>query len=391
MIEKRTYKRTGEEISLLGFGGMRYPTKGDYNNIDTEKASKMIDYAINHGLNYFDTAYFYHGGTSEIFLGDTLSRYPRNSFKLADKMPAREVTTLEDGIRVFKEQLSKCKVDYFDFYLLHGLSDAEKEVCGIFKKTGMLDYLTKQKEAGVIRNFGFSFHGTPEELTKILDLYDWDFVQIQLNYLDWEHQNAKRKYEILTERGLQCIIMEPVRGGTLSTLCPEAVSILKEADPKKSVSSWAIRYAASLPGVLCVLSGMSNMEQVSDNINTMTDFKPLSESERHVIKNALDAYLDTGAVPCTGCRYCMDCPHGVDIPSVFSVYNECATKKGLPVSLLDTKAMTAFNEAYEKLPIEKRAHACRFCKACMEKCPQHIAITDKMNRIARLYEGINTD
>lgn len=392
-MEKRIYKNTDEAVSLLGFGCMRLPRLyEDKPDIDADLAESMVDYAYRHGVNYFDTAYPYHGGLSELFVGRALEKYPRGSFYLADKMPGWLLKGPGDGERIFREQLKKCRVDYFDFYLCHSLSFIETDYIEKYEKTQTIDFLHSQKEDGTIRHLGFSFHGSPEELKKILDRGDWDFVQIQLNYLDWEIQDAKTKYRILEERGIPCIVMEPVRGGNLCSLCEESVAILKAAQPEQSAASWAVRFAASLPNVLTVLSGMSTPEQVGDNVKTMTDFRPLSDEERKVLGRSLEVYRRTGTIPCTGCRYCMDCPAGVDIPAVFAIYNQCATTMHLSVSFgaqhTFDKNAKALLGAYETMPEARRSGSCVACGKCTLLCPQKIRIPDRMAEINRLIADL---
>ncbi|QNK42476.1 aldo/keto reductase [Caproicibacter fermentans] len=353
----------------------------------------MIDEAYRSGVNYFDTAYPYHEGMSETFIGRALKKYPRESFFLADKMPGWLLKRSGDGERIFQEQLKKCQVDYFDFYLCHSLMNPDNYISQ-YEKIDTIEFLRRQMQDGAIRRLGFSFHGTTEDLPRILDRGDWDFVQIQLNYLDWDIQDAKTKYRILEERGIPCIVMEPVRGGNLCTLCEESVRILQEARPDKSVASWAIRFAASLPGVLTVLSGMSSMDQVRDNVDTMNRFEPLSGEERNALERSLDEYLKNGTIPCTGCRYCMDCPHGVDIPGVFSVYNECVTSMRIPIALgsqaVGNREAKAFVKAYEMLPEEKRAENCVACGECMQHCPQSIRIPERMAEITKLISELRS-
>lgn len=395
-MEKRIYKNADEAVSLLGFGCMRLPRlHEDKPDIDEDLAEAMVDYAYRHGVNYFDTAYPYHGGLSELFIGRALEKYPRGSFFLADKMPGWLLKGPGDGERIFREQLKRCRVDYFDFYLCHSLSFLEADYMGKYERTGAIDFLRGQREDGTIRHLGFSFHGSPEELTRILDRGDWDFVQIQLNYLDWEVQDAEAKYRILEERGIPCVVMEPLRGGNLCSLCGESVAILKTARPEKSIASWAIRFAASLPNVLTVLSGMSTPEQVEDNVRTMEDFHPLNDGERKTLSRSLEVYRRTGTIPCTECRYCMDCPAGVDIPEVFAVYNRCATTMHLPVSSgvqhsYDRNAKI-FLKAYETLPEAKRADNCVACGKCMTLCPQKIRIPDRMAEINRLISDLREE
>lgn len=391
-MEKRTDKKTGKKVSPLGYGCMRLPRLfADRQDIDYEAAQKLIDYAYEHGVNYFDTAYPYHERMSETFVGKALKNYPRESFFLADKMPGWLIRKPEDGERIFEEQLKKCQVDYFDFYLCHAIEKVDSFI-RVYEETGILKYLQKQKEAGRIRHLGFSFHGLPDQLELLADRHPWDFAQLQLNYYDWDFQDAKRQYRILEERGIPCIVMEPVRGGSLNTLCRESINILKAAEPESSTASWAIRFAASLPNVLTVLSGMSSMEQVADNVKTMTDFRPLQEKDYDTLKRAVQEYIQAGTIPCTGCRYCMDCPAGVDIPKVFAVYNKCASAKHLPVSFGSRSAndenAEIFAAAYKAIPEENRANHCVDCKKCMQHCPQKIQIPDRMADIARMTASL---
>ena len=369
-MEKRTHPRTGLAISLLGMGMMRLPKVcPDKDGIDEAAAMEMVDYAFSHGINYFDTAYMYHGGASEPFVGKALKRYDRSSFYLATKMPVWMASSTADVERIFHNQLERLQTDYFDFYLVHSLNEGHYQQ---MKEYGVYEYLKKQKEAGRIRHLGFSFHDKPELLETICSEYEWDFVQIQLNYLDWEMQDAKRQYEILEAHGLPCIVMEPVRGGTLASPCERSNEIFKEAAPDKSVASWAIRYAASLPNVMTVLSGMSSMEQLKDNIATMSPFHPLGGMDYQVIDQAVSAYREFYTIPCTGCRYCMDCPAGVDIPKMFALYNQYAARHDVE----------GYKAAYTAVPESARADRCVACGKCAKHCPQLIDIPERMHFIA---------
>ena len=391
-METRKYKNSDTAISLLGFGCMRFPMLKDGREIDRDLVRRLADYAIAHGVNYFDTAYLYNGGESERCIGRILKDYPRDSFYLADKMPGRLVRSIADGDRMFREQLERCGVEHFDFYLCHAIGRTEVDFVEPYLKTGFFGYLLEKKRQGVIRRLGFSFHGTPSRLEFLLGQYDWDFVQLQLNYVDWEVQDARRLYGMLEQRGIPCIVMEPVRGGSLNTLCPEAIGLLRAARPERSVASWAIRYAASLPNVLTVLSGMNSFEQVLDNVATMAGFVPLDREEREVLEKARAAYMRTGVIPCTGCRYCMDCPQGVDIPRLFALYNERAASLGLPVSTLGhyrfDKNSRAFLEEYLALPEGIRAHNCVDCGLCREHCPQEIPVAGHLKTIESLIAAL---
>lgn len=368
---KREYKNTGDMISVLGLGCMRFPKVEGSEMIDREKAQQVVDLAYARGVNYFDTAYRYHEGDSEPFIGEALKKYPRESFHLATKMPMWMVKSPEDAPRIFEDQLRRCQVEYFDFYLCHAMGAASFET---MKANGVYEYLKKEKEAGRIRRLGFSFHDSPAVLRQILDYGEWDFTQIQLNYLDWELQDAKGQYELLTKRGIPVVVMEPVRGGALASLCDEADAVFKAARPDKSVASWAVRYVASLPNVMTVLSGMSTLQQVEDNTATMIDFEPLTDSDRKVIEEALEAYRKNKTIPCTGCRYCMDCPFGVDIPGVFKAYNTFAIGRN----------KGQLRAQIEALGEGHGPEMCQACGKCMKLCPQHIQIPDRMKEIAAL-------
>jgi predicted aldo/keto reductase-like oxidoreductase len=325
----------------------------------------MLDRAIAAGVNYFDTAFPYHTGISEIFLGRILRKYPRNSFFLADKLPLWTLKTRDDAERIFTAQLKKCRVEYFDFYLLHAVN-ADRYAQAA--RLGLYEWLCEKKEQGLVRHIGFSFHDAPALLQTILDQHAWDFAQIQLNYVDWELGSAKSLYALLEERRIPAVVMGPVRGGALSKLPEKAAALLKKADPQASAASWAIRHAASLANVMVALSGMSTMEQVDDNIKTMTDFRPLSDDERETLKKAAALYLASGDIPCTGCGYCAPCPEGVDIPEVFAVYNQ-RTRRG-------------FTHWYSVIPEHARAHRCTACGACAKLCPQGLDIPAAMREIA---------
>jgi predicted aldo/keto reductase-like oxidoreductase len=351
---------------------MRLPVTGnDKSKIDYSIAGGMVDRAIEGGINYFDTAYVYHEKQSEVFAGDGLSKYRRESYYLATKMPTWDaLPSAADMPRVFEEQLRKCKTDYFDFYLVHSFDPAHYE---LFERYNMYAYLSKQKEAGRIRRLGFSFHADPSLLEKVVTNYQWDFAQIQLNYVDWEMLNAKRFYDYLTEHRIPVVVMEPVRGGALASLNDKAAGILKKAAPGASLASWALRFAASLPNVMTVLSGMSTPEQLEDNLKTMSPFTPLGQAELAALKDAAAAYIASGAIPCTACRYCMDCPSGVDIPRIFSQYNHYQMSKNR-----DT-----FMGTYKYLPEKEKAHNCADCGRCVTLCPQSIAIPRHLKEIAQ--------
>lgn len=368
------FKNIAKNPTLLGFGCMRFPVKENTNEIDEDLSFQMIDYAYQSGVTYFDTAYPYHQGQSEILLGKALKRYPRETFNLATKMPTWDIKSKEDAERIFNEQLAKCQVEYFDFYLCHALN---KENFLNYKIPGVMDFLYQMREEGKIRHLGFSFHDTPEALNDIIHSYSFDFVMIQLNYLDWTYQRAKEQYEIIKESNLPVLVMEPVRGGTLADLGEEANAVFKQADQNASIASWALRYAASLPQVMTVLSGMSTMEHVKDNIKTFTDFKPLNHYEEATVQTALDTFLKSRIVPCTDCKYCMECPFGVDIPGTFKIYNHYAIGKN----------ERSFYNSYLKLNPNGK-NLCVKCKKCVSKCPQKIDIPTQLERIQKFFDEI---
>ena len=368
-VTRRRWKNSAVTVPLLGFGMMRLPKRSaDKPEIDYDEVRRQIKIAMDAGVNYFDTAYFYHGGLSEKCAGDLLSAYPRDSYFLADKMPVSLLRKEADLERIWQEQLKRCRTDRFDFYLLHNLNRREWEkAC----KLKVYEFLKRKKEEGKIRFLGFSFHDGPEVLKTIAGAYPWDFAQIQLNYLDWTLYRSKEQYEILTALGIPVIVMEPLRGGALASLNPAATEILKKADPDASPASWAFRYAGSLPNVLCVLSGMTKTEHLRDNIRTFTDFKPLTDGERRTVAKALVAYRKSLSVPCTDCRYCMPCPAGVAIPRIFGAYNQYKLSGN----------RFQFMNVYGKLGEDERADSCVECGACLKKCPQHINIPKELAKI----------
>lgn len=389
-MQYRSLKSAATRQSLLGFGCMRFPLVEGSKEIDEEQALKMIDYAYQNGVNYFDTAYIYHEGKSENFIGRALKRYPRGSFYLADKMPGwLNIKSVEDAERIFEEQLRRCGVEYFDFYLLHSLS-GEEDYNEVYRKAGTKEYLFEEKRKGRIRYLGFSFHGDEKALKMLLeDDSRWDFVQLQINYLDWNMQNAKAFYRMLEEYNISCIVMEPVRGGSLVRLPEESIRLMKAAKPDASIASWAFNYVCSLPNVVTVLSGMSDMEQVRDNINTFHNFQPMTAQEYQVIQQVVENYMQKGTIPCTACRYCMDCPFGVDIPAVFAVYNKAAQANDLPLAISGSRGHRgdAFLAEYQALSEEHQAHHCTACHRCETLCPQNIKIASRMFEIKQLVSA----
>ncbi len=361
----------GKKISLLGMGNMRLPTDGEERTspINYEKACEIIDYVYSHGVNYFDTAHMYHNGQSEIFIGKALARYPRDSFYLATKYPGFNLQPDTDVSIIFEEQLRKCGVDYFDFYLLHNVNDST--INNYMSNPGAIEYFKEQKRLGRIRHFGFSCHSNLENLKKMLDWQDcWEFVQIQCNYLDWTLQDAKGKYEELTRRGIPVIVMEPCRGGRLATLGEEADAMLKAARPDDTIASWAFRFIKSLPNVQVCLSGMTTMDQAIDNVKTFSTEETMSQADSDLLQGALAEMMRHYSAPCTACRYCCDgCPVGLDIPALMAIYNEVA---------LDPD----FDSYQKMLQLDVQPSECVGCGQCASVCPQSIDIPGIMQKLA---------
>lgn len=386
-MDKRSFGNNLEQISLLGFGCMRLPLLPDNKGIDRKAARKMLEYAYEQGVNYFDTAWGYLNGKSEPFVGSVLKQYPRESFYLASKMPGWLLKDLPESEELFAAQLKRCQVEYFDYYLLHSLTTKE-EFDRLYLNEKVLDYLQREKKGGRIRKLGFSFHGSIELMKYVLDNFPWDFVQIQLNYQDWDTMQARVLYELAVEHHLPCIIMEPVRGGALASLNDQAAEILKKAAPQNSLASWAIRFVASLPGVLTVLSGMSTMEQLQDNLKITSGFQTLTEKERVILQQALEAYLEVSPIPCTGCNYCMPCAFGVDIPGNFSAFNRGAGKRLMPELGSPSDKREEFRKLWDEIPPEALAGKCRSCGKCLSKCPQHIAIPERLQELQTLLDQL---
>ena len=361
----------GIKLSLLGFGTMRLPCLPD-GSIDENQVAEMTRMAIEAGVNYFDTAYPYHGGQSERVMGRVLSKYPRERYNLATKYPGHQI--LSDGYNpaaIFEEQLEKCGVDYFDFYLLHNVNEKSMEVY-MDPQWGIVDYFKEQKRLGRIRHLGFSSHAQVTGLEKFLDYCggDMEFCQIQLNYMDWTLQKAKEKYELLTARGIPVWVMEPVRGGMLAALSEENSAKLKAIRPDASDASWGFRFLQGLPNVKMVLSGMSNKAQMADNLATFTRRDALTPAETEQMLSIARGMMDI--IPCTACRYCCEgCPKGLDIPALLAVYNE------LRVTPTVNAAMRV-----EFLPEEKKPTACIACGKCARSCPQNIDIPRELKALA---------
>ena len=372
-----TSKFKNLSISMLGFGAMRLPV--DSNGvIDDALNKKMVETAINAGINYFDTAYMYMGGKSEKAMGDALKKYDRNSFNLTTKMPVMMLEKEEDVERIFNEQLERCQTDHFDFYLVHCLNKHNWENT---KKYNVIPFLEQKKKEGKIKYLGFSHHDTPELLQEIIDYYDkWEFVQLQINKIDWKACRGEEQYNIARKAKLPIIVMEPLRGSALANLNPAATKILKDYNPDASAASWAFRWLAGLDGIMTMLSGMTKPEHLEDNIKTFKNLKPLSEEEQKVYDKALAAHMKTLAIGCTACRYC-ECPVGVDIASIFSLYNQYKQ---------DTTGMgkVGFISHYEALRENERADKCIKCGLCKTKCPQQLDIPALLAKVDKEYKAL---
>ena len=361
-------------LSALGMGTMRLPVfDGDDSKIDEAKTAEMVDYAIKNGINYFDTAWGYHSGNSEIVMGKVLKSYPRDSFYLASKFPGYDLSNMDKVQEIFEKQLEKCGVDYFDFYLFHNVCEMNIDAY-LDEKYGIFKYLTEQKENGRIRHLGFSIHGNYEILERFLKAYGdkMEFCQIQLNYIDWSFQNAKAKVELLNKRNIPVWVMEPLRGGKLAKLSDDIEEKLTGMRPEEEIPALAFRFLQSIEGVTMILSGMSDFKQVQDNIKTFSTEKPLSKEEMDMLLGIADGILSR-RLPCTACHYCTShCPKGLDIPGLIKLYNEHNFTGG---GFIAPMALMA-------VPEEKHPSACIGCRSCEAVCPQQIKISEAMSDFA---------
>ena len=356
------------KLSALGMGAMRLPVvDGDDSKIDEAAAFAMVDEAMARGVNYYDTAWGYHNGNSELVMGKALARHPREKFYLATKFPGYDLSNMGKVEEIFEKQLEKCQVEYFDFYLFHNVCEMNIDAY-LDPKYGTYDYLLAQKKNGRIRHLGFSCHGA---MKRFLEAYgkDMEFCQIQLNYLDWDFQDAKRKVELLDQWNIPVWVMEPLRGGKLASLAPEDEAKLKALRPDEGIPAWAFRYLQSIPSVVVTLSGMSNMEQMKENIATFETDKPLNETELETLHAIAQGMVKKIVLPCTACHYCTShCPQGLDIPNLLSLYNEhCFTQGGFIAPM-----------ALSAIPADKQPSACIGCRSCEAVCPQGIKISEAM-------------
>ena len=367
-MQYTTMGKLNERVSRLGFGCMRFPLTVE-GEIDEPRASAMLKQAFDAGVNYFDTAFFYHNRKCEAFLGRALKQFPRDAFNLATKLPVALLSTLEEAKTTFEGQLKSLDTDYFDYYLIHALDGKRWDMV---VETGMLDYVIEQQKLGRIRRLGFSFHDNYEAFERILTYRDWDFCQIQFNYMDVDVQAGMKGYELATSRGVPVIVMEPVKGGSLATLSDDIADMLKAEKPEWSLAAWAMRWVASHENCHVILSGMSDEAQVADNLATFAGDCGLSERGMQVIDRVREAIRAKVFTGCTGCKYCMPCPFGVDIPRNFRIMNAYAMYNN----------ERQLNMSWNNLPEGERAGACQQCGACEAACPQQIEIRKKLLEIA---------
>lgn len=406
----RTNSSTGDKVSLLGYGMMRLPMKeGSDNEFDQEMINRQTDYAIEHGLNYFDTSPVYCQGQSEHCTGIALSRHKREEYYVATKLSNFHPSfqTREGAISMYKKSLSELQVDYIDYYLLHAIGKDMDEFNKRFVDNGIMDYLVKEREAGRIRNLGFSFHGKKEVFDEVLamhDKYHWDFVQIELNYLDWDFANeissknvdARYLYDELQKLNIAAVIMEPLLGGRLANLPQYLATTLKQRIPERSVASWAFRYAGTPEGVLTVLSGMTYMEHLKDNLLSYCPLEPLTEEEQEFLHGDIAKQIvGLENIPCNDCKYCMPCPYGVDIPGLFVHYNKCKNEGLLPSALMD-KTYKENRRKYlisldRSVPRARQADHCIGCGQCQPHCPQNIRIPQELRKIDEFVEKLKQD
>ena len=398
----RINKGNNDKVSILGYGCMRWPMKSIEEGkkvIDQDEVNRLVDHALTCGVNYFDAAPVYLQAECEAATGEALSRHPRESYYIATKLSNFKDASREEGIRMYKASLEAFRTDHIDYYLLHSIKDGET-----FRKrfldNGLIDFLMEERKAGHIRNLGFSFHGNQQgfdELMALHEKYHWDFVQIQLNYMDWNHAgrrntNASYLQAELDKRGIPSIIMEPLLGGRLADAPDHIVDRLKEMNPQGSIASWAFRFAGSHDGVLTVLSGMSCIEHLQDNLKTYSPLVPLTNQEKAVLEDIARLRSEYPEIPCTQCQYCMPCPYGLDIPSIFTHYNKCVNEGFINDDKEDSeyrKDRRAYLVSYDRaIPTLRQADRCISCGICVSKCPQHIAIPGEIRKIDLYVENL---
>ena len=403
----RTNNVTGDKVSLLGYGCMRWPMTKDKEGkdiIDQDAVNRLIDYAIEHGVNYFDASPVYLQGQCEKATGIALARHPRESYFIATKLSNFSNSSRENSMLMYRKSFENLQTDYIDYYLLHSIGGGGmKNFNSRYVDNGMLDFLMEERKAGRIRNLGFSFHGNKEGFDSMLALhekYHWDFVLIQLNYLDWNHAgrrntDASYLHAELHKRGIPVLVMEPLLGGRLSKVPQHIADRLKERNPQGSVASWAFRFAGTHPGVLTVLSGMTYMEHLQDNVSTYSPLVPLNEDELAFLEETAELMQKYPTIPCNDCKYCMPCPYGIDIPAILLHYNKCVNEGEVAKSITDEnykKARRAYLVSYDRaVPKLRQAARCIGCNQCTGHCPQRIDIPRQLHRIDRYIEDLRKD
>ena len=401
----RTNPTTGDKVSLLGYGMMRLPMNDD--TPDQETTNEFVDYALAHGINYFDTSPAYCRGKSEQATGIALGRHPRETYYIATKLSNFNSATWsrQASMEMYRNSFKELGVDYIDYYLLHGigLGDGMKEFNARYIDNGMLEFLMEERDKGHIRNLGFSYHGDVTVFDTLLaehEKYQWNFAQIQLNYLDWRYAKQINKYNTAAEylygeldkRGIPAVIMEPLLGGRLATVPDRIVARMKQREPEKSVASWAFRFAGTHPNILTVLSGMTRMEHIQDNLSNFCPLEPLTQDELDFLQEVATQMMEFDTIPCTDCKYCMPCPYGINIPEIFKHYNKCINDDNVPASSRDEnyhKARRAFLVGYDRsVPKLRQADHCIGCGHCMPHCPQRIQIPVELRRIDAYVEKL---
>ncbi len=404
-VTKKGVAGIDKDVALIGYGGTRLPMlespKRGESPVDQEAFNELIDRALEYGINYFDTAPMYAQGWSESALGEALSRHPRDSYFIATKMSNQGLKepTLEKSKEMYYESFKRLKVDYFDYYLLHTVGRGEESFNNRFVDNKLIDFLLEERKAGRIRHLGWSFHGSHEAFDHLLSLHDkyhWDFILIQLNYYDWNHNlNVELLYNKLEKYKMPIVVMQPLQGGRLNNLPNHIVKKLKEQDPQSSVASWAFRFAGSKPLVFCVLSGMLHMEHIEDNIRTYSPLKVLTTNEEEFLEETAQLLAQYPSIPCNDCDYCMPCPYGIDIPNIFGHYNKCVNEGYVVNSKMDEnykKARRAYLVSYDRT-VEKlrQADRCIGCNECSKHCPQYIDIPKQLKRVNSFIEKLKQD
>ena len=403
-MEYRINPKNGDKVSLLGYGCMRWQMKRNEQGrevVDQDSVNALVDRAMAGGVNYYDTSPAYLQGQSEKAAGIALARYPRKSFYIATKLSNFNNASPEASLKMYRDSFEQMQTDYFDYYLMHGIgSGGYNAFRGRYVDNGMMDFLMKEREAGRIRNMGFSFHGRQEEFDELIktnDQYHWDFVQIEMNYIDWRYANASNTnaeylYEQLDKLEIPITVMEPLLGGRLSSVPENVARRFKERDPDASIPSWAFRFVGSHPRVLTALSGMTYMEHLEDNLKTFRGFHPMTDEELEFMNEQAVLYSEFPMINCTGCKYCMPCPYGINIPEIFAYYNKCVTEEKYPQSMEQKDYKKLRNEYlrnYDKaVPTLRQADHCIGCRQCAPHCPQSINIPNELQRIDRYVESL---